>query len=42
MEYLIDNDLKEKGEYQLTNATENMKQKAQVLSWRSGRMVGLR
>lgn len=27
MEYLIDNDLKEKGEYQLTNAMENMKQK---------------
>ncbi len=27
MEYLVDNDLKEKGEYQLTNAMENMKQK---------------
>jgi glucose-1-phosphate thymidylyltransferase len=27
MEYLIDNDIKDKGEYQLTNALENMKQK---------------
>lgn len=27
MQYLIDNDLKEKGEYQLTNAMENLKQK---------------
>lgn len=27
MEYLIDNDIKEKGEYQLTTALENMKQK---------------
>jgi glucose-1-phosphate thymidylyltransferase len=27
MQYLIDNDLKDKGEYQLTNALENMKQK---------------
>jgi len=27
MQYLIDNDLKEKGEYQLTNALENMKAK---------------
>ena len=27
LEYLIDNDIKEKGEYQLTNALENMKQK---------------
>ncbi len=27
LQYLIDNDLKEKGEYQLTNALENMKQK---------------
>ena len=27
MQYLIDNDIKEKGEYQLTNALENMKQK---------------
>jgi glucose-1-phosphate thymidylyltransferase len=39
MQYLIDNDLKEKGEYQLTNALENMKQKgtkfsvAQVSEW---------
>jgi glucose-1-phosphate thymidylyltransferase len=27
LQYLIDNDIKEKGEYQLTNALENMKQK---------------
>lgn len=27
MQYLLDNDIKEKGEYQLTNAMENMKQK---------------
>lgn len=27
LQYLIDNDLKEKGEFQLTNAMENMKQK---------------
>ena len=27
MQYLIDNNIKEKGEYQLTNALENMKQK---------------
>lgn len=27
MQYLIDNDIKDKGEYQLTNAMENMKQK---------------
>jgi len=27
MQYLLDNDIKEKGEYQLTNALENMKQK---------------
>ena len=27
LEYLIDNDIKEKGEYQLTNALENMKNK---------------
>jgi len=27
IEYLLDNDIKEKGEYQLTNALENMKQK---------------
>lgn len=27
LQYLIDNDLKEKGEYQLTNALENLKQK---------------
>lgn len=39
MQYLIDNDLKEKGEYQLTNALENMKSKgtkftvAQVSEW---------
>lgn len=39
MQYLLDNDIKEKGEYQLTNALENMKQKgtrfsvAQVSEW---------
>ena len=39
MQYLIDNDIKEKGEYQLTNAMENMKQKgtkfvtSQVAEW---------
>ncbi|MGP8216981.1 MAG: sugar phosphate nucleotidyltransferase [Bacteroidia bacterium] len=39
MQYLIDNDIKEKGEYQLTNALENMKKKgtrftvAQVTEW---------
>lgn len=39
MQYLIDNDLREKGEYQLTNAMENMKQKGArfeqgtVLDW---------
>ncbi|WP_448519691.1 sugar phosphate nucleotidyltransferase [Rhodoflexus sp.] len=27
MQYLLDNDIKDKGEYQLTNALENMKQK---------------
>src|SRR5690606_21941409 len=27
MQYLVDNDLKDKGEYQLTNAMENMKRK---------------
>ena len=27
LQYLIDNDIKEKGEFQLTNALENMKQK---------------
>ena len=27
MQYLIDNDIKDKGEYQLTNAMENMKNK---------------
>src|SRR4029078_11671862 len=27
MQYLIDNNIKEKGEFQLTNALENMKQK---------------
>ncbi|MBC7695923.1 MAG: nucleotidyltransferase [Burkholderiales bacterium] len=27
LQYLLDNDIKEKGEYQLTNALENMKQK---------------
>ncbi len=39
MQYLIDNDIKEKGEYQLTNAMENMKKKgtkfvtSQVAEW---------
>lgn len=39
MQYLIDNNLKEKGEFQLTNAMENMKQKgtkfvtSQVAEW---------
>ena len=39
LQYLLDNDIKEKGEYQLTNALENMKQKgtkfsvAQVSEW---------
>ncbi|GIV39863.1 MAG: nucleotidyltransferase [Thermonema sp.] len=39
LQYLIDNDIKEKGEYQLTNALENMKQKGlrfttgQVSEW---------
>lgn len=31
LQYLIDNDLKEKGEYQLTNAMENMKNKGKSL-----------
>jgi len=39
MQYLIDNDIKDKGEYQLTNALENMKKKgakftvAEVAEW---------
>ncbi len=39
LQYLLDNDIKEKGEYQLTNALENMKQKGskfitgQVSEW---------
>ena len=39
LQYLIDNDIKDKGEYQLTNALENMKQKGtkfktgQVIEW---------
>jgi glucose-1-phosphate thymidylyltransferase len=39
MQYLLDNDIKEKGEYQLTNALENMKQKGykfepgKVIEW---------
>lgn len=39
IQYLLDNDIKEKGEYQLTNALENMKQKgtkftvAQISEW---------
>jgi glucose-1-phosphate thymidylyltransferase len=31
MQYLIDNDIKDKGEYQLTNAMENMKKKGKRL-----------
>ena len=30
--YLIDNNIKEKGEFQLTNALENMKQKGKIFS----------
>jgi len=30
IEYLLDNDIKEKGEYQLTNALENMKNKGMI------------
>jgi glucose-1-phosphate thymidylyltransferase len=37
MQYLIDNDIKEKGEYQLTNAMENMKQKG--LKFEKGEVV---
>lgn len=37
MQYLIDNDLKEKGEFQLTNAMENMKQKG--LKFEKGEVV---
>jgi glucose-1-phosphate thymidylyltransferase len=39
MQYLLDNDIKDKGEYQITNALENMKQKGtkfatgQVTEW---------
>ena len=32
LQYLIDNDIKDKGEYQLTNALENMKSKGKKLS----------
>lgn len=32
LQYLIDNDIKEKGEYQLTNALENMKEKGLKLA----------
>ena len=35
--YLIDNDLKEKGEYQITNALENMKQKG--LKFAPGKVI---
>lgn len=31
LQYLIDNDIRDKGEYQITNALENMKQKGLVL-----------
>lgn len=37
MQYLLDNDIKEKGEYQLTNAMENMKQKG--LKFEKGEVV---
>jgi glucose-1-phosphate thymidylyltransferase len=37
MQYLVDNDLKEKGEFQLTNAMENMKQKG--LKFEKGEVV---
>ncbi len=37
LQYLIDNDIKEKGEYQLTNALENMKQKG--LSFVPGKVI---
>ena len=37
LQYLIDNDLKEKGEYQITNALENMKQKG--LKFAPGKVV---
>ena len=32
LQYLIDNDIKDKGEYQLTNAMENMKNKGMLLT----------
>lgn len=32
IKFLLDNDIKEKGEYQLTNALENLKQKGQVFA----------
>jgi len=32
LEYLIDNNIKEKGEYQLTNALENMQRKGKIFS----------
>ena len=31
LQYLLDNDIKDKGEYQLTNALENMKKREQSL-----------
>ncbi|MEY2898079.1 MAG: hypothetical protein RL138_132 [Bacteroidota bacterium] len=37
LQYLLDNDIKEKGEYQLTNALENMKQ--QGLKFRAGQVI---
>ncbi len=36
LQYLLDHDIKEKGEYQLTNALENMKQKG--LKYRAGQV----
>lgn len=37
LQYLIDNDFKEKGEYQITNALENMKQKG--LKFAPGKVI---
>ena len=37
LQYLLDNDIKEKGEYQLTNALENMKNKG--LKFSTGKVI---
>lgn len=37
LQYLIDNDIKDKGEYQLTNALENMKNKG--LKFKTGKVI---